>query len=74
MITPEMLARINALAKKSREDGLTDAEREEQTELRRHYIEHIRTQVKSQLDSIKFVEDEEKTKCNCNCPDHHHHH
>lgn len=69
MITPEMIARINVLAKKSRETGLTDNERSEQTELRRQYIEHIRTQVKAQLDSIKFVDHDEN--CGCGCKNHH---
>ncbi|WP_371381492.1 DUF896 domain-containing protein [Sporomusa aerivorans] len=69
MITPEMIARINDLAKKSRETGLTDDERSEQAELRRQYIEHIRTQVKSQLDCIKIVDHDEN--CGCGCKGHH---
>lgn len=69
MITPELIARINALAKKSREAGLTESERAEQAELRRRYLDHIRVQVKAQLDSIKFVDHDEN--CNCGCNHHH---
>lgn len=63
----EMIDRINLLAKKSRQDGLTEAERQEQQELRKKYIEYIKGQVRYQLDSIKFVEDEN------DCNDEHHH-
>ncbi|CQR74198.1 hypothetical protein SOV_23250 [Sporomusa ovata DSM 2662] len=65
MITPELIARINALAKKSREAGLTDNERSEQAELRRRYLDNIRTQVKAQLDCIEIVDHEENCKCGC---------
>ncbi|MDF2572625.1 MAG: hypothetical protein K0R55_4229 [Sporomusa sp.] len=65
MITPELISRINELAKKSRDTGLTDSERSEQTELRRRYIDHMKTQVKAQLDCVKFVDHEET--CNCGC-------
>lgn len=65
MITPELIARINALAKKSRESVLTDEERTEQAELRRFYIENIRTQVKAQLDCIEIVDHDENCTCGC---------
>lgn len=65
MITPELIARINALAKKSRETGLTDAERSEQAELRRRYLDNIRMQVKSQLDCIEIVDHDENCDCGC---------
>ncbi len=65
MITPELIARINALAKKSRETSLTDDERAEQTELRRRYIENIRTQVKAQLDCIEIVDHDKNCDCGC---------
>lgn len=69
MITPELIARINALAKKSRETGLTDNERSEQAKLRRRYLDNIRTQVKAQLDCIEIVDHEEN--CNCGCHNQH---
>lgn len=65
MITAATLARINELAKKSRETGLTESERAEQADLRRQYIDHIKSQVKVQLDSIKFVDHDEQCECGC---------
>ncbi len=47
--------RINELARKSKAEGLTSAEKEEQQRLRRVYIEAIRGNLKSQLDNIDLV-------------------
>ena len=55
----ETVSRINELARKAKTIGLTDEELEERNELRRIYIEAFRRSVKYQLDSIKYVEDEE---------------
>ena len=41
-MTPEMIDRINQLAKKQRTDGLTVEETAEQALLRRQYIDHIK--------------------------------
>ncbi|MBR5337699.1 MAG: DUF896 domain-containing protein [Lachnospiraceae bacterium] len=49
------IGRINELARKSKAEGLTSAEREEQQRLRREYIEAIRGNLKSQLDNIDLV-------------------
>ncbi|WP_371361544.1 hypothetical protein SRRS_29210 [Sporomusa rhizae] len=65
MTITELIARINELAKKSRETGLTDSERTEQAELRHRYIDHIKIQVKAQLDCIEVVDDEKDCKCGC---------
>lgn len=46
--------RINFLAKKSREEGLTPEETKEQKALREEYIEGFRKSLKSQLDNIEF--------------------
>lgn len=48
----EMIARINALYHKSKAEGLTEAEKEEQQELRKQYIASFRNNLKSQLNSI----------------------
>ncbi len=56
MITPELLARINELARKKRTVGLTDDELAEQKELYKIYLAAIRGQVTSLLDSIEFVD------------------
>lgn len=60
MITPELLARINELARKKRTVGLTDEELAEQKELYKIYLAAIRGQVTSLLESIEFVDVEVK--------------
>lgn len=60
MITPELLARINFLARKKRAEGLTAEEIAEQKQLYEVYLSAIRGQVTSLLDSIEFVDDEKK--------------
>lgn len=71
MITKEMIDRINLLAQKSKEEGLTDEEKQEQQVLRKKYVEYIKGQVRQQLESIEFVEDKHEHDCG---HDHHHHH
>lgn len=57
MITDDQVARINALAKKSKTpEGLTEAEQAEQAGLRRAYIESVRTNMKAMLDNIEIVD------------------
>lgn len=60
MITPELLARINELARKKRTVGLTEEELAEQKELYKVYLAAIRGQVTSLLDRIEFVDVEAK--------------
>ncbi|WNR42277.1 DUF896 domain-containing protein [Paenibacillus roseipurpureus] len=52
------IERINELARKAKTVGLTDAEIEERNELRKKYIEAFRGNLKIQLDSIKFTDEE----------------
>lgn len=56
MITEAMIARINELAKKSKTEGLTEAEKEEQQKLRREYIESFKMNLRSQLNNIDVQE------------------
>ena len=60
MITPELLARINVLARKKRTEGLTPEELAEQKELYKIYLAAIRGQVTSLLESIEIVDVEVK--------------
>lgn len=60
MITPELLARINELARKKRTVGLTDTELAEQKELYKIYLAAIRGQVTNLLESIEIVDVEVK--------------
>ena len=50
------LARINELARKSKAEGLTSAERQEQALLRSEYLEAVRRNLKGQLDNIDIKE------------------
>lgn len=55
-MTPEKIARINELAKKSRTAlGLSDAEKTEQTELRNEYRRGVINNLSGQLDNIEIV-------------------
>lgn len=51
----KQIARINELYHKSKNEGLTEKEKKEQTKLRKKYIEDIKKNMTSQLDSITVV-------------------
>ena len=56
-MTSEKIARINALAQKSRApDGLTDEEKAEQASLRKEYIDAMKSSLKSRLDNTVVVD------------------
>ena len=50
-MTDEKIERINALARKARAEGLTEAEKEEQRKLREEYIAGFRRSLKAHLDN-----------------------
>ncbi|WP_405099512.1 DUF896 domain-containing protein [Oceanobacillus sp. FSL H7-0719] len=52
----DLLPRINELAKKQREDGLTNAEKVEQQALREDYLRVIRGQVLHTFSGMKVVD------------------
>ncbi|HZG56063.1 DUF896 domain-containing protein [Paenibacillus sp.] len=52
------IQRINELARKQKAVGLTDAEKLEQAELRKQYIDNLKASLRQQLDSIEFVDDD----------------
>lgn len=52
----EKISRINELAKKSKEEGLTRAEKQEQQALREEYLAAIRKNFRRTLDSIEIVD------------------
>lgn len=64
MTMEEKIARINALARKAKAEGLTDGEREEQAQLRRDYIDSVKANLKSQLDSLYVLDEESGKKTN----------
>lgn len=47
--------RINELARRSKAEGLTEAEKKEQDLLRKEYIANIRKNLRAQLDNIDVV-------------------
>ena len=55
-MTKEKIARLNALAQKSRSQGLTEQEKAVQAALRREYIDAMKRSLKAQLDSTVLVE------------------
>lgn len=54
MLSKDKIDRINFLAKKSKEEGLTDSEKQEQKKLREEYLKSFRKSFKKQLDCIEF--------------------
>ena len=51
--------RINELAHKSKEGGLSEQEKVEQALLREEFLAEIRAYVRASLDSIEIVDDSE---------------
>lgn len=54
-MTDEKIQRINALAKKAKTEGLTDAEKQEQQTLREEYVADFRRSLKAQLDNTVVI-------------------
>ncbi len=50
------IARINELYRRSKAEGLTEAEKKEQTLLRREYIDSVKRNLTVQLDHISIQE------------------
>ncbi|WP_313804471.1 DUF896 domain-containing protein [Cytobacillus sp.] len=56
MLPKEKLDRINVLAKKSKEAGLTEQEAKEQSSLRREYLETFRSSMFNTLKGVTIVD------------------
>ena len=54
MVTEKTIERINELYRKSKAEGLTNAEAEEQKRLRAEYIQAFRNNLRGTLDTIKI--------------------
>ncbi|MCG9968551.1 DUF896 domain-containing protein [Pelotomaculum terephthalicicum JT] len=67
MITKELIDRINFLARKQRNGGLSPQEKEEQKELREMYLENIRRQVVDALESAGRKPNGDKHDVACGC-------
>lgn len=57
----KLLKRINVLAKKSREEGLDEAEKAEQATLRQEYIKKFRQGMENTLSNV-YIMDENGNK------------
>ena len=55
MMNEKKIARINELYHKSKGEGLTEEEKEEQQALRQEYIDAVRNNVRSQLEHVTVV-------------------
>ncbi|WP_428908278.1 DUF896 domain-containing protein [Niallia sp. Krafla_26] len=56
MLSKDKLARINELAKKAKEMGLTEIEAKEQSKLRGEYLQTFRSSMLNTLKSVKVVD------------------
>ena len=64
VITQEMIDRINELAHKKKNEGLTEEEIGEQKMHYRAYIDSFKANLRSQLENIEFVDDPESKEKN----------
>ncbi|MDE6723684.1 MAG: DUF896 domain-containing protein [Eubacterium sp.] len=62
MVTQEQINRINELARKSKAEGLTEAEKEEQAKLRRVYIDSFKESLVGQLENTYIVDEKGNKK------------
>lgn len=58
MLSKEKIDRINELSLKSKTDELTSSEKIEQKNLREEYIQSVRSSLKSNLLSVKVVDED----------------
>jgi len=58
MITKQKLNRINELAYKSKNEGLSQEEKEEQQSLRREYLENVRASFTNELKGMTVIDPE----------------
>lgn len=56
MLSKDKLDRINTLAKKAKNEGLTETEKEEQKKLREEYLSNVRSSFKNQLKTMTVID------------------
>lgn len=56
MLSPEKIERINELARKKKENGLSKAEEQEQINLRKEYLEAFRSGMRHHIEGMKEFE------------------
>lgn len=52
------IERINELARKSKNEGLSDSEKEEQKRLRQEYIKAVRENLRANLNNITIINED----------------
>ena len=57
-MTQEKIDRINALYRKSQEEGLTEEEKKEQALLRKEFVASVKSNLRSQLNNIDMVNED----------------
>ena len=60
MFDQKKLDRINFLAKKNKEEGLTNEELAEREVLRKEYLENFRAHFRSRLENVRVVHTQEE--------------
>lgn len=60
MITDELIARINTLAKKKKTVGLTTEEEKEQVALRSEYLKAFKENMRHHIEGLKVVDESGK--------------
>lgn len=58
MLSQDKLDKINHLARKQRDEGLTEEEKKEQEELRAEYIKAFRSGMRNSIEGMKIVDEE----------------
>ena len=58
MVDDAKIARINALARKSKAEGLTEEEKKEQAALRQEFLAAVRGNLRAQLNNINIQEND----------------
>ncbi|RDW17753.1 DUF896 domain-containing protein [Oceanobacillus chungangensis] len=56
MLSQEKLGRINELARKAKNEGLTDIEKQEQKDLREAYLKNVRSSFKNQFKTMTVID------------------
>lgn len=56
MLSKDKLNRINQLAKKAKEGGLSEEEKVEQQQLRQEYLKNVRSSFKNQFKGMKVID------------------
>ncbi len=57
-MTEEQIGRINELYRKSKAEGLTEAEKKEQALLRKQFVADVRSNLTAQLNNIDMVNED----------------